>query len=187
MTEQSKTDDDLAEPTLQELLAHVPDWTGRIVKTQEEADAAAIELRNDGAPKHYLVVTPIEHIDIDFAVPINWLLLSTPPWPVIADALDVFGLIKGVPRETGGRRRVPPVSFGRSLRAECLPNGKSFSTNGLELATPSYPRPTPALMSSSASWKRPPRASCPSPRIAPSATVCHSGGELPLRRRFSGL
>jgi hypothetical protein len=82
------------EPTLQELLAHVPGWTGRIVKTQEEADAAAIELRNDGAPKHYLIVTPIEHIDIDFAVPINWLLLSTPPWPVIADARDVFGLIK---------------------------------------------------------------------------------------------
>jgi hypothetical protein len=53
-------------------------WTGAIVGTQAEVNAAEKRLRDDGAAGHWLIVAPRERVVVDHRI-IQWLLLTAPP------------------------------------------------------------------------------------------------------------
>jgi hypothetical protein len=64
-----------------DLLLKAPGWTGAIVGTQTEVDAAIECLRDDGAP-HWLMVAPRERVVVDHRV-VHWLLITSPASPTI--------------------------------------------------------------------------------------------------------
>jgi hypothetical protein len=68
-----------------------PNWTGTIVGSQAEHDAAIERLRNDGAPGHWLAVAPRDWVIVDHSV-IDWLLITAPLLPAQADVEWVMKL-----------------------------------------------------------------------------------------------
>jgi hypothetical protein len=71
--------------------AKAPGWTGAIVGTQAEVDAAEGRFRDDGAPGHWLIVAPRERVVVDHRV-IQWLLLTAPAPPVVVHIDWAFSL-----------------------------------------------------------------------------------------------
>jgi hypothetical protein len=73
------------------IAAKAPGWTGAIVGTQGDVNAAEKRLRDDGALGHWLILAPRERLIVDHRV-IQWLLLTAPALPVIAHIEWVFAL-----------------------------------------------------------------------------------------------
>jgi hypothetical protein len=129
----------MTEPSLTELVAHVPTWTGAMAETQADVDAALERLRGDGAPGHWLAVAPQEPLVVDHAV-VKWLLVTAPALPAIADVQWIMDL------EVAAKNAGCPVYM-----SERLVGTRTGKSPGMELPkevpTVAFPATDPEMMS----------------------------------------